>query len=356
MAVVYRTAGAWGAGKGSNLTPSEVDGNFYDHEGRIAAIEGSPPAPNNIASITASGSQITITMDDASTFGPFTMPTARFTWAGEWQATTGYSVNDVIADPDTGSIYIVIKAHTSDSTFDAAYTSGGDPVYDLMIEASAGGGGVLGAVTTSSATINPTLEQANYLFECTNFNSTQYQNGTNMTEFVVPNDSTVAYEIGTQLWIYCNGNYVHVYGGSGVTVSYPWDRQPYVRNEGSLAVVTKIAANTWVLSGEIEPLHVVTTVSTTTHTVNYTNRGACLRFTDASGCTVTIPPASTVPLDIGVKIDFVQAAAGAVTLAPGSGVTFNAKAGSTYTTAAQGAVIYARKVGSNEWDIWGEEA
>jgi len=71
---IYRTAGAWGAGKGSNLTPAEVDENFYGHEQRIEDLEGSPVEPNQIANIIQTGDTITIVMEDASTFGPFTLP------------------------------------------------------------------------------------------------------------------------------------------------------------------------------------------------------------------------------------------------------------------------------------------
>lgn len=356
MTIVYRTAGAWGAGKGSNLTPAEVDGNFYDHEGRVAALEATPPTPNNIANITASGSQLTITMDDASTFGPFTMPTSRWIWTGDFADATAYSINDVFSDPDTGSLYIVLIGHTSATPFDPDLLSGGDPVYELVIDAAGlGGGGIAGVVVTTSATINPTLDQAFNLFECQHYNSAEYAAGTNKTDFVLPSNTTIAYEIGTRLWVYCNGNHIHIYGGSGATVYYPEDRDPFVRNYGSLAVCTKIGTNSWVLSGELEPKLNGTEVSTTTHTIGYGVRNSYIRFTHASGCTVTIPPNTDVEFQIGAKIDFVQAAAGAVTLAPGSGVTFNAKAGSTYTTAQQGAVIYARKVAVNTWDVWGEE-
>ncbi|KEC73137.1 hypothetical protein RLPCCGM1_c1253 [Rhizobium leguminosarum bv. phaseoli CCGM1] len=72
--ITFRTAGAWGAGKGSNLTPAEVDANFYDLDGRVAELEDNPPGPNQIADITQVGDQITIVMEDASTFGPFTLP------------------------------------------------------------------------------------------------------------------------------------------------------------------------------------------------------------------------------------------------------------------------------------------
>ncbi|MBB2841261.1 UNVERIFIED_ORG: hypothetical protein GGE64_005043 [Rhizobium etli] len=72
--ITFRTAGAWGPGKGSNLTPAEVDENFWDLDGRVSEIEDNPPSPNQIADITQSGDQITIVMEDASTFGPFTLP------------------------------------------------------------------------------------------------------------------------------------------------------------------------------------------------------------------------------------------------------------------------------------------
>lgn len=72
--ITFRTAGAWGPGKGSNLTPAEVDENFHDLDGRVSEIEENPPSPNQIADITQAGDQITIVMEDASTFGPFTLP------------------------------------------------------------------------------------------------------------------------------------------------------------------------------------------------------------------------------------------------------------------------------------------
>jgi hypothetical protein len=359
MAIIYRTAGAWGAGNGANLTPANVDANFWDHEGRIVALETSPPEPNNIASITASGSQLTVTMDDASTFGPFTIPTARFEWVGDWTDATAYAINNVIRDADTGSIYLVIKSHTSDTTFDAAYEVGGEPVYELMIDAAelgGGGGGVLGVVTDSGTTINPTLDQANYYFLCSNLTPSDYNNGINPTNFVIPDNSSVAFPIGTQLWVQCYGNHVLVYGGGGASVDYPNDRLPRTRHYGAVVVATKIATNGWMLSGDLEPYHGGSTVATTTTTLIFSQRNKYIKFTHASGCTVTVPPNASTAFPIGTQIDFIQGSgAGAVTLAPGSGVTFVAKAGSTYTTAEVGAVIHARKTDTNEWYIWGEE-
>lgn len=131
MTVVYRGNGAWGTGKGSNLTAAEVDGNFWDHEVRIDAVETAAPSPNEISSITLVGSQLTVTMDDASTFGPFTVPTALFTWRGAWEDATAYSELDLLYVLGEG-MFMVLIDHTSAAPFDAGLLDGGDPVYHLL--------------------------------------------------------------------------------------------------------------------------------------------------------------------------------------------------------------------------------
>ncbi len=76
--IVYRTVGPWGPGKGSNLTPTEVDENFDGLHNRVLVIELNPPLPVEISSITVVGSAMTINMADGSKFGPFTLPVATF--------------------------------------------------------------------------------------------------------------------------------------------------------------------------------------------------------------------------------------------------------------------------------------
>lgn len=80
MTTIYRTAGAWGSGKGSNLTPAEVDGNFYGHETRIVTLEA-VGGPVIITNITSDGTSLTVHMSDSSTFGPFAIPTASPSFA-----------------------------------------------------------------------------------------------------------------------------------------------------------------------------------------------------------------------------------------------------------------------------------
>lgn len=72
MGIVLRSV------KDSNLTAAEVDGNFTDLDGRVTTLEDNPPEPVNISNITVSGTQMTIYLEDATVFGPFTLPQANF--------------------------------------------------------------------------------------------------------------------------------------------------------------------------------------------------------------------------------------------------------------------------------------
>ena len=116
MTIVYRTAGAWGPGKGSNITPEEFDGNVYDHDVRIASLETNPPSAVSIDTIDVTGNLMTIVLTDASTQGPFIIPTARLRWVGEWQPDVEYFENDIFSNDL--SIYIVLFDHTAAATFD----------------------------------------------------------------------------------------------------------------------------------------------------------------------------------------------------------------------------------------------
>lgn len=113
MAIVYRTAGAWGAGLGVNLSPAQVDNNFYELVTRVVALESSGIQPNNIASVTVVGSQMTIFMEDASTFGPFTLPIAMLHWRGEWVPDEDYNELDIVWVAFQGT-YLVLRDHTAD--------------------------------------------------------------------------------------------------------------------------------------------------------------------------------------------------------------------------------------------------
>jgi hypothetical protein len=126
--LTFRTLGAWGAGKGANLAPNEVDSNFWSLAQEIFALQNNPAVPNGIATITVSGTQMTITLHDGTVLGPYTLPVLTFRWRGEWQASTGYAVLDVVTVANTG-IYLVEIAHTSAATFDPNLLIGGLPAF-----------------------------------------------------------------------------------------------------------------------------------------------------------------------------------------------------------------------------------
>jgi hypothetical protein len=129
MTLTYRNVGPWGAGKGSNLDPSEVDQNFYDLAQAIVALQSNTlAAANGIASVTVAGSQFSIFLTDGTELGPFTIPVLRFRWRGEWTGNTSYSELDVVKVTGTG-IFMVQIDTTSNATFDENETAGDVLVY-----------------------------------------------------------------------------------------------------------------------------------------------------------------------------------------------------------------------------------
>ena len=135
MSIVYRTDDntRWGAGKGSNLSPHEVDVNFWDVIQRLVSLETNPPAAISIDTITVAGNQMSIHLTDGSTRGPFTLPTAQWRWTGAWRTSTVYFVNDIFSFD--GAIYRVAVAHTSDATsFDPNALADSGYVYNLLLD------------------------------------------------------------------------------------------------------------------------------------------------------------------------------------------------------------------------------
>ena len=149
--------GAWGAGLGRNLTPAEVDGNFWDHEGRIDEIETNPPTAIGISNITSNGSQFTVYLENGTSFGPFTLPVAAFRSRGEWAASVAYVINDIVYVPGSG-VYRVITDHTSSGAFAVSVN------YELLLPSN--NPAVISTITASS--YEPGQLDANKFLRCTN--------------------------------------------------------------------------------------------------------------------------------------------------------------------------------------------
>lgn len=130
----YRTAGAWGAGKGSNLTPAEVDENFYELRTDLDDVIANPPTANSIETITASGFTWTVTLTDGTELDPLPVPVVYTVWRGDWTPLTLYSAADLFRVEDQG-IFAVLQDHTSAATFDPDAAAGSPlaPLYTQLI-------------------------------------------------------------------------------------------------------------------------------------------------------------------------------------------------------------------------------
>ena len=133
MAIIYRTSGPWGPGKGINLLAGEVDGNFYTVDTRIGAIEGTIPTLTSIVGFTVSGNSFYVHLSNGTAQGPFVLPQTTWNFVGPWQANTHYTVNDVLNASD-GGVYMVLASHNSAASFNpGANDAAGTAYYGLML-------------------------------------------------------------------------------------------------------------------------------------------------------------------------------------------------------------------------------
>lgn len=134
-AITYRTNDAtrWGTGKGSDLTATEIDINFWALFSQIAATLDHQNAASVISSITASGNNLFITLGDGTVFGPFTLPTANWNFRQDgWLPSTPYKPFDVFSYQ--GSLYLVLFQHVSAATFSPNANDGqGHSFYKLLL-------------------------------------------------------------------------------------------------------------------------------------------------------------------------------------------------------------------------------
>lgn len=132
--IVFRGAGAWGAGVGRNLHVSEFDGNNYAIKLAIEDLIANPVQPNQISGIDVTGNVMTITLEGGAEFGPFTLPIAEFHDRGAWADDTDYVYGDIFTN-GTG-LYMVLQDHTSAAPFNPAATNGFGALYRTLFDAS----------------------------------------------------------------------------------------------------------------------------------------------------------------------------------------------------------------------------
>jgi hypothetical protein len=135
MTQTYRTDdfARWGSGQGFNLSPEQVDINFWDLVQRMIAQEARPDPAPGIDHFEIVGINMYVHMTDATVLGPYVLPVALYNDRGEWEPEVAYSVMDTFSI--NGGLYVVIFDHTSELTFDAGANDGaGHDYYQLMIQ------------------------------------------------------------------------------------------------------------------------------------------------------------------------------------------------------------------------------
>lgn len=113
-ALVYRTNGAWGNGKGGNLTPAEVDSNFAALAAALGEVEAQPA--DVIDLIEVANNKLTIHTSSDQSFGPFALPIAAIEYDGDFVPFNTYSASTLITA--NNALYYITADHVSEGTFD----------------------------------------------------------------------------------------------------------------------------------------------------------------------------------------------------------------------------------------------
>jgi len=90
------------------------------------------------------------------------------------------------------------------------------------------------------------------------------------------------------------------------------------------------------------------------NTLALTHAGKWLKCNHTAAMTVTIPPQSSVAWADNTQIEYTQYGAGVVTIVPGSGVTLRKRSNVSAATSGQYAVAGLKRIGVNEWQVFGD--
>jgi hypothetical protein len=131
MPFTYRGPGPWGAGAGARLTQAQFDGNTYEAQTRIEALEAAIAAFGGvIENITLAGTTLTFHLVGGAEH-QITLPVPRPNRVEAWQPNTFYVPWDFVSH--NGSVYIVLYAHESAAVFDPGANNGaGQDYYGLF--------------------------------------------------------------------------------------------------------------------------------------------------------------------------------------------------------------------------------
>ena len=325
MTITYRTPGAWGPGKGANLTAAEVDGNFHGLATRLTAVERNPAQPAQIDAITSSGSALTITMDNGDVYGPLPIPATALRFMGSWTAATSYVKNDVVRYGN--DVYYISADHTSGATFLPTQTIGGITVYQLMFDGDAAARSSVGPVFD-----NETHSGIGYAYDPVSGDVT----------------STVDFRVGRADYFEAISDFLYLGAHTGITFSYNYASQAisatvditqYTDELAQDAVAAAISAGTHAgitFTYDDAANSISAAVSQVAFTglsdvpASYAGQGGKLVSvkTDGTGLQFTSPgtllPVAATPRFMGAQV-YMSASTAAINISAGYAVPFNSE-------------------------------
>lgn len=240
MAIIYRTSGAWGSGQGSDLTAVQVDGNFFDHDGRIEYLETNPPVAVSIDHFETAGDQFYVHLTDSTILGPYQLPIIEWNFRGPWLPATGYLVYDVVTE--SNAVYLVVFDHTSEATFDAGANDGlGNDYYSLLL-----------AAPTMPPTYSEVTSVAGATITLALGDELAYKRFTNASgcEITIPTNAAEAFALNTEIHIRAaTEGPVTFATDSGVILNVPAGFEPQLHGDGATATIKKVDDDEWDLMG-----------------------------------------------------------------------------------------------------------
>ena len=269
MAIIYRTSGLWGAGKGANLVAAEVDGNFYDVDQRIVTLEDAiPDAANSIAFFSVTGSLFNVHMTNGTIQGPFALPQVTWNFRADWLPSTVYNANDVVSA--NGSTYLVLVNHVSALTFDAGANDGaGHDYYGRLLTNPANvlpAGGEIGQQLTKTDTddyavgwettvvtiSHDVLQAPNATYTLTLANAASYVRCTHASgcTITIPHSTTVDFPLLTEIsFRQCTDAGIELIPGTSVVLNTISGLSAKTARNGAVITAKKISTDIWDVYG-----------------------------------------------------------------------------------------------------------
>jgi hypothetical protein len=136
MTIVYVTTGGWGAGTGTPNSAAQVDGNFYDLDQRVVALNDDLAEGKRIDFVTSTSNSMTFHYTDGTT-QVIPLPIATLQYVGTWTNSTPYEPGNLFTAAN--GFYQVLELHTTPpppAFFDPDATDGTtdqNPLYQLWM-------------------------------------------------------------------------------------------------------------------------------------------------------------------------------------------------------------------------------